>query len=312
MTIAALCASHSPLIDYMSPPVEVKQEVTACLTELSSWVDDYAPDLLVVLGPDHFNGFFYDVMPSFCVGAAAEAVGDWKTSRGPYHVDTEVAEACVRHLHRHDIDSALSYKMLVDHGGVQILDQLFNWEALPPILPIFINCAAPPLPPLKRVVAFGAALGQFLGGLDRRVLVIGSGGISHDPPIPQLSTAPPELRNRLIEGSILSAEARTARQERVITDAERQQAGTSERTPLNPVWDQRFLEQLVARDFDEICVMDDDSITHNGGCGGHEIRTWIAACAAIDAAGAYNPNLRYYRAIPEWIAGYAVMTVEPT
>ena len=148
MTIAALCASHSPLIDHMSPPVEVKQEVTSCLTELSSWVDDYAPDLLIVLGPDHFNGFFYDVMPSFCVGAAAEAVGDWKTSRGPYHVDTEVAEACVRHLHRHDIDSALSYKMLVDHGGVQILDQLFNWEALPPILPIFINCAAPPLPPL--------------------------------------------------------------------------------------------------------------------------------------------------------------------
>ena len=28
--------------------------------------------LVVVFGPDHFNGFFYELMPAFCIGTAAE------------------------------------------------------------------------------------------------------------------------------------------------------------------------------------------------------------------------------------------------
>ncbi|MFT4560584.1 MAG: 2,3-dihydroxyphenylpropionate 1,2-dioxygenase [Gammaproteobacteria bacterium] len=310
MTIAALCASHTPLKDYMSPGDEVASEVNVCMSSIQQWVEAFAPELVVVLGPDHFNGFFYNVMPSFCIGAMAEGVGDWQTSKGTYPTDPELAEACVRHCHQSDIDVALSYQMRVDHGGVQILDQLFEWENLPAILPIFINCAAPPVPPLRRVLAFGTALGAFLSGLDRRVLVIGSGGISHDPPIPQLHNAPPEVRARLIEGGVLAPEARAARQQRVIDDAGRQQQGTSERTPLNPAWDRRFLEQLSAGDYGKICQMDDASITRDGGCGGHEIRSWIAASAAARAAGVNNSTLHYYRAIPQWIAGYAVMTFE--
>jgi hypothetical protein len=37
----------------------------------------FAPDLVVVFGPDHFNGFFYELMPSFCIGTAAEGTKDW-------------------------------------------------------------------------------------------------------------------------------------------------------------------------------------------------------------------------------------------
>jgi 2,3-dihydroxyphenylpropionate 1,2-dioxygenase len=54
--------------------------------------------------------------------------------------------------------------------------------------------------------------------------------------------------------------------------------------------------------------MDDAAITAAGGCGGHEIRTWIAVAAAARAAGVATFDLKYYRAIPEWVAGYAVMT----
>ena len=311
MPIAGLCASHSPLKDYLSPGDEIEQEVAACFGKISAWVDDFAPELIVVLGPDHFNGFFYYLMPSFCVGAAAQGVGDWKTSRDPFPIDPDIAEACVKHLHDAGIDAALSYQMVTDHGCVQIIDQLFDWQTLPPILPIFINCAAPPLPPLHRTVAFGTALGQFLKTLERRVLVIGSGGLSHDPPIPQLKDAPPDVKKRLVEGGELTVEARAARQQRVIDDAEQRRAGTSKRTPLNPAWDKQFLGMLTARDFDQVCAMDDATITADGGCGGHEIRTWLAASAAINVTNAYEPKIHYYRAIEDWIAGYAVMTFDP-
>jgi 2,3-dihydroxyphenylpropionate 1,2-dioxygenase len=185
---------------------------------------------------------------------------------------------------------------------------MFDWASMPRLIPVFVNCAAQPRPPLARVFALGRALGAFAAGLDCRVLLTASGGISHDPPIPTLAGAPEPVRERLIAGGALSAEARAARQERVLSDATRQVSGESARTPLNPLWDQAFLNMLRTDDEPGILAMSDDSITRDGGCGGHEIRAWIAIAAAARAAGIKDFDLRYYRAIPQWVAGYAVMT----
>ena len=45
-----------------------------------------------------------------------------------------------------------------------------------------------------------------------------------------------------------------------------------------------------------------------GGGSAHEVRTWIAAFASLAAGGAYEMSNRFYDAIPEWIAGFAVAT----
>lgn len=308
MAVAALFASHTPLKDYCEPAAGVAAEVDACLAARRVWVEAYQPQLVIAVGPDHFNGFFYRLMPSFCIGAVANSVGDWNTPQGPLPVPADRAEACAAQVLADGVDVALSYRMDVDHGVTQLLTQLFEWSALPAVLPVFINCAAPPRPTLRRVVAFGEALGRYAASLPLRVLITASGGISHDPPIPNLADAAPPMRERLIAGGTLSADARVARQERVLNDAQAQTTGASPRTPLNPDWDKRFLDRLRAFDFAAIATMDDDAITRDGGCGGHEIRTWIAVAAAARAAGIATLDLHYYRAIPEWVAGYGVMT----
>lgn len=308
MPIATVFASHTPLKDYQSPGAAIEREVDTCIAEVKAWVADFKPDLVITLGPDHFNGFFYRVMPSFCIGTAATSVGDWRTPTGRLPVAADVAEECVRAVHTAGVDVALSHRMDVDHGVTQLLNQIFEWSDLPAIVPVFINCAAPPLPPINRVVALGRALGGFANSHGGRVLLAASGGLSHDPPIPTLATAPDTVRERLIAGGTLSAEARAARQQHVLADAANQIIGTSDRTPLNPAWDQAFLDKLRAFDFDGIAAMTDADITHAAGCGGHEIRTWIAVASAARVAGIADFNLRYYRAIPEWVAGYAVMT----
>ena len=94
----------------------------------------------------------------------------------------------------------------------------------------------------------------------------------------------------------------------MLSDAALQVSGESDRTPLNPVWDKAFLDMLCADDEAGILAMDDDAITRDGGCGGHEIRAWINIAAAARAAGIQHFDLKYYRAIPQWVAGYAVMT----
>ena len=299
MTVAALFASHTPLMDYHAPAPEVAREVAAVLAATRAWIADYQPDLVIACAPDHYNGFFYRLMPSFCVGTAAQSVGDWNTPAGPLPVAAELAEACVQHLHQAGVDVAISHRMEVDHGATQLLNQMFEWAHMPPVIPLFVNCAAAPRPPLTRVFTLGRALGSFAASLDCRVLLTASGGISHDPPIPTLAGAPEPVRERLIMGGTLSAEARAVRQERVLSDAARQASGESDRTPLNPAWDQAFLAKLCADDEGGILAMDDDSISREGGCGGHEIRTWITVAAAARAAGVQDFSLKYYRAIPQ-------------
>ena len=308
MTVAALFASHTPLMDYHAPEPDVARDVAAVLAATRAWVADYQPQLVIACGPDHYNGFFYRLMPSFCIGTAAESVGDWNTPAGALPVAGELAEACVQSIHKAGVDVAISHRMEVDHGVTQLMKQMFDWASMPPLMPVFVNCAAAPRPPLARVFAFGRALGEFVAKLDCRVLLTASGGISHDPPIPTLAGAPEPVRERLIMGGSLSPEARAARQERVLSDAALQVTGESARTPLNPRWDQAFLDKLRSNDEAGIVAMEDDAITRDGGCGGHEIRSWIAIAAAARTAGLKNFDLRYYHAIPQWVAGYAVMT----
>lgn len=310
MAVAALFSSHSPLIGLNSPGGEIELEVKAQFEQLRAWVENFKPDLIIELAPDHFNGFFYKLMPSFCVGVEASSVADYKTPAGPLPVDSALAEQCIAYLHQQGIDVATSYDMRVDHGLTQLPDMLFGWENVPPMIPVFVNCVAPPRPPMTRVIKLGEAIGKFAAGLDRNVLVLGSGGLSHDPPVPALKSAAPEVRQRLIAGGELSPEARALRQERTLEEGIKSAAGKSDILDINPEWDHQVLELLEKGDFETLASFNDADISRLGGRGGHEIRTWVAGCAALNAIGPYTAKTLYYRPAPEWIAGFGIMTAE--
>ena len=77
MSVAIVCASHTPLM-YRGPASnETEQRVRTAFERLGTFVKEFAPDYIIQFAPDHFNGFFYDLMPSFCVGAGAVSLGDW-------------------------------------------------------------------------------------------------------------------------------------------------------------------------------------------------------------------------------------------
>lgn len=73
--------------------------------------------------------------------------------------------------------------MRLYHGFVQIWESLFGTATGLPIIPIFINCAAPPPPSFRRARQLGEAVGRFALQSGKRVLLAASGGLSHDPPI---------------------------------------------------------------------------------------------------------------------------------
>jgi 2,3-dihydroxyphenylpropionate 1,2-dioxygenase len=177
-------------------------------------------------------------------------------------------------------------------------------------VPIFINCVAPPFTPVRRVRLLGEALGRHLATLDQKILLIASGGLSHDPPVPRIATATPQQRRMLMgEGGPLSPEAREARQQRVIAAARDFAAGTATIQDLAPEWDRKLLRILASGDLTPLDAWTPDEMTRIAGNSAHEVRTWIAGYAALGAAGRYSVQYSYYRPIRELIAGFGLTTV---
>lgn len=309
MAIATICASHSPLIDEGVAEPAVRSEVREAFASLAGFVDEFSPDLIVMFWPDHFNCFFYDLMPPFCIGITARSIGDWSTLAGDFPVPADDAASLHSYLLVHGIDMASSHRMSVDHGAVQIWEQMFaRGNPYPaPIIPIFVNCSAPPVPEYRRVRQLGRLVGQWAADTGRRVLIAGSGGLSHDPPTPEIVSAPEEVRERLISGRNPSREAMASRRDFVLAAGAAAAKGLPPCLPLNPVWDAEVMQIAASGELARFDAFQPRNVREIAGRGANEILTWVAALSAQAAAGEYETAFRFYRAVDGWIAGMGMI-----
>lgn len=75
---------------------------------------------------------------------------------------------------------------------------------------------------------------------------------------------------------------------------------------INEAWDRDFLDRWLANDRDRLLAYSDEETYRDGGQGGFEIRTFIAAAAAARGKG----RLHFYRPIPVFAVGCTVATME--
>lgn len=311
MTAAAVGLSHSPLIGKNDPAADVLARVDQAVETAREFIRDFDPELVVLYAPDHYNGFFYKEMPPFCLATEAHAVGDFGSEAGPLSVDTDAAKALAQGVLDRGVDLTVSARMIVDHGFAQPLEVLFGGIDRVPVVPVFVNGVATPLGPVSRVRALGTAVGETAADLDKRVLFLASGGLSHDPPVPVLEGAPPRVADALIEGHPPTPQQRAKGEERVIRAGRAYAAGSADMIPINPAWDNRLLDHLEKGELAELDSWTVEGMAQAGGGSAHEVRTWIAAYASLAAAsGSYEMTSRFYEAIPAWIAGFAVTTAK--
>lgn len=316
MSILAAALSHSPLIGEIPPGPGVLEEIEAAVAQVRRAVEEFDPTVTVVLGPDHFNGVFYDMMPPFCIGSAAHSIGDWGTQQRELPVDSARAARLLTAALDAEIDIAQSERLYVDHGMAQSLEMLFGTDYERPIVPVFVNAVGLPLGPMRRVRRFGEALGRELETwTDQRVLVVGSGGLSHDPPVPKLEGAPAEVRERLIDGRDYTPQQRSERQRRVIEAALSQTHDGVGQQPLSEEFDQLVLDTLLDGDIADVDGWANDWMAREGGGSAHEIRTWVATFAAVRAAAGSTAPVpvagRWYWPVHEWGAGFGIALAEP-
>jgi 2,3-dihydroxyphenylpropionate 1,2-dioxygenase len=98
----------------------------------------------------------------------------------------------------------------------------------------------------------------------------------------------------------------------VIEAAREFATGQGPLAPLNPEWDQAFLDILDTQRLADVDGWDNSWIAAQAGNSAHEVRTWVAAFAALAAQGGYQTGNHFYRAAPDLIAGFAIRTAVGT
>jgi 2,3-dihydroxyphenylpropionate 1,2-dioxygenase len=276
--IALLCTSHGPLM--LRDPEHVQgREFRAAFAQAAEFVKRFDPELVVFFGTEH-RRTLHDIVAPFTVFCTARGYGDFETSDGPYDIPTELSVALLETLSAADIDAAHGEDAKLDHGFGLTMGELFGPNDALPVLPILINCVNPPLPSMKRSRAFGAAVGRFLRTLDKRLLVLASGGLSHSP-----------ITLTRANAGLTEAE-RVYRPPDYIESAGRQ---------INPGWDTAFLGALRAGDWATLERLAVDEI-ESAGVGANEVRTWLAATAAAQPASLHIA----YEPVPAWITGMGI------
>ena len=138
------------------------------------------PDVLVMVGSDHFHQLWLDNMPQFLVGKAPYYDANWYNEEREFHLPRMTLkgdEDLSRHILRNgldmDFDLAFSNELRIDHSITCPIITLRPQADLP-IVPIYTNIFAPPLPQPKRFVAAGQGDPR-----DGRVVAVGPAGGDH-------------------------------------------------------------------------------------------------------------------------------------
>jgi len=190
--IGGLSTSHVPTIGRAIAGGKQREVPFAPFFEafgpVHDWLDETKPDVAIVIYNDHGLNFFLDNMPTFAVGAAHEyrnADEGWgppapRVFRGAPALSWHIIGSLVAD----EFDVSTCQELIFDHAGITALD--LAWEGHGPkpvaVVPIVVNAVMPPLPTPKRCYAFGQAIGRAIRSFDEdvKVLVIGSGGLSHE------------------------------------------------------------------------------------------------------------------------------------
>jgi 2,3-dihydroxyphenylpropionate 1,2-dioxygenase len=301
-------ASHSTLMNTHWEETTHKAEAERFRDALYATRERIAaarPDVVILLGSNHFRGFWLDLIPPFTLGVGeCNASGESGTPAGPQQVDVPLAQ----HLAAEVVESgrfdlAFSARLQIDHGQSHAIQYLLAGLDVP-IVPLVVNVFAPPLPTFKRseelAVALGAAIESFPE--DKRVVVIASGGLSHQLPWPDWRDPHGEDEDFMVRAWL------DGRENWAGYDVRRRQIIRAAEAAISPEFDNRVLDLFTTGKAAELADYSTSELEAAAGNGAQELRTWLMMAAIMN----YIPAERLaYEAIPEWLTGMGVVVLDP-
>ena len=207
--VAAALTSHAPMVtgkpDIARP--EQRERLYAGFHELQRRLAHARPDLIVMFVNDHLQNFAYNALPAFCVGLApdydAPSPGGARLMRlTPRKIRglPDWSMALLESGLGSGFDFAYSYE-IESWDELSVPLHFLTPDGAIPVAPIYTNCAAPPLPTLRRCHEMGGFVGTFVRSrpASERVALVATGGISHWVGTPETGRINPEWDQRILD-----------------------------------------------------------------------------------------------------------------
>ena len=163
------------------------------------------------------------------------------------------------------------------------------------------------MPTVSRCYEFGRAVGRALANWNEeiRIAIIGSGGLSHSPPLPSIDDVEPEDEEfeRLVHGHQYVEADAWDREQRLL------KGYAKFKDFINSDWDIAFLEDFTSGRRNELAKRLDDNVDEfiqTAGPGGHEVRTWFATAGAVSDQKPDLWEIGGYEPIPSLITGMGI------
>jgi 2,3-dihydroxyphenylpropionate 1,2-dioxygenase len=182
--------SMMPGGDAQRPTAEAAQRFAADVQRtfglLREVLEAARPDALIVVANDQFVNFFYDNVPTFCLGVGTETRGQFARHAFAYPCHETLARQLLGALVDEGFDLAFSEKLELEHTQAVPLYYVLPPGGPTPLIPLFVNTWVPPQPTPRRCHALGAALARAIAASDARVAILATGGLSHFPGRPKI------------------------------------------------------------------------------------------------------------------------------
>jgi protocatechuate 4,5-dioxygenase beta chain len=177
-----LKATTAPPEERMPQADEWKRKVEAYRETLTA----AQPEILVMVGADHFHQFFSDNYPTFLIGKQPQYDATFYNEEREFGIPKYLLEGhedlsgfMLQGLLDRGFDFSVSHELKIDHS---IICPIITTrpDADLPIVPIYTNIFAPPLPSPKRFWDLGRAIREIIDEYpsDKRIAAVGSGHLS--------------------------------------------------------------------------------------------------------------------------------------
>jgi protocatechuate 4,5-dioxygenase beta chain len=189
--VAVLASTHHPFYykASTSPPESRPPFADEWVRKVEAYRETLTranPDVLVMVGSDHFHQLWLDNMPQFLVGKAPVYDANYYNEEREFGLPRMTLrgnEELSAHILRGGLDAgfdlAFSNELRLDHS-ITCPIITTRPQADLPVVPVYTNIFAPPLPQPKRFVQLGQTLRELVESWpsDLRVAIIGTGHLS--------------------------------------------------------------------------------------------------------------------------------------
>ena len=176
------------------------ERVFAGMKEIGRRIRALSPDLIVIISSDHYYNFRIGHAPRVAIAASdvLEPFGDMQLPRDPLPGWADYALAFASAAR----GAGLPVEVLTDYRpdhGVVIPALVADPQRRTPILPVIIDTGGEAMPEPREAWALGTVLRQLADVRPERVVVVGTGGLSHWLGVPEMGRVNEAFDRRVID-----------------------------------------------------------------------------------------------------------------